>query len=123
VNLHATAIALGPAGVLIQGPSGSGKTSLALAAIDTFKKQNWFATLVADDQCLIEARHGQLIATCPPSLAGLIEMRGLGIVNHAYISAIVVDLIIRLVDQHQIERAANRCCAADNMPDHSATSL
>ena len=102
MNIHATAIALGACGVLIEGPSGSGKTSLALAAIE--KLQNRFAALVADDQSLIEAANGRLIATCAPALAGLAEMRGFGIVKIPVIQSVVVDMVIRLIDQTKIER-------------------
>ena len=67
MNIHATAVALGSLGVLIEGLPGSGKTSLALAAIEKLQSQNRFAALVADDQCLIEAVNGKLIVTCPPA--------------------------------------------------------
>ncbi len=80
--LHATAIALavdadGPlAGVLILGPSGAGKSSLALAAIEGCPFAR--TALVADDQVSIAACDGGLIASAPPALKGLIEVRGFG---------------------------------------------
>jgi serine kinase of HPr protein (carbohydrate metabolism regulator) len=108
LNIHATAIALGAVGVLIEGPSGAGKTSLALAAIEKMQSQNQFASLVADDQCLVEITNGRLIATCPPALAGLVEMRGLGILTTQNMNSIVVDCVIRLVSQDRIERVFDR---------------
>jgi serine kinase of HPr protein (carbohydrate metabolism regulator) len=104
VNSHATCVALGAAGVVIEGPSGSGKTSLALTIIEKFQNQNQFAALVADDQCLIEIANGRLIATCPPVLAGLVERRGIGVVKTKNLTSVVIDCVVRLVNQTEMER-------------------
>jgi serine kinase of HPr protein (carbohydrate metabolism regulator) len=104
VNIHASVVALGALGILILGRSGSGKTSLALAAIEKLQSQNHFAALVADDQCLIEAANDKLVATCPPALVGLIEMRGLGVVKTKNLSSVVIDFVIQIVDEGTIER-------------------
>ncbi|MCC5969398.1 MAG: HPr kinase/phosphatase C-terminal domain-containing protein [Pararhodobacter sp.] len=75
-NLHASAIAFGPqAGVLITGPSGSGKSTLALSLIDQG------AQLVADDQTLIARVDAALFARAPQPIAGLIEVRGFGLIR------------------------------------------
>lgn len=72
-NLHASAVAFGPArGVLILGPSGAGKSSLALALIGEG------AQLVADDQVLLCPDGDALYVRAPRALDGLIEARGLG---------------------------------------------
>ena len=113
MNIHASAIALGALGVLIEGPSGSGKTSLALAAIEKLQSQNHFAALVADDQCLIEIAHGRLIARCPPALTGQAEMRGLGVVKVNNLTSAVIDCVIRLAEPPKIER----------MPDQQLTVI
>jgi HPr kinase/phosphorylase len=73
--VHGTCVAIDGAGVLLRGPSGSGKSDLALRLIDGG------ATLVADDQVLIEARDGALVAEAPASIANRLEVRGLGIVE------------------------------------------
>lgn len=73
--LHASCVALDGRGLLILGPSGSGKSTLALQLMAHG------ARLVADDRCLVFPRQGRLVATCPPPLAGLIEARGVGILN------------------------------------------
>ena len=78
--LHATTIAMRVggewAGVLIQGPSGAGKSDLALRAIAA----GW--RLVADDRSLVWVSGGRLFAKAPATLAGLIEVRGLGVLPH-----------------------------------------
>ena len=76
--LHATAVAryspAGWRGVLIQGPSGVGKSDLALRLIG----QGW--RLVADDWTHVWASDGALYGMAPTTIAGRIEVRGLGIV-------------------------------------------
>ncbi|MEM7497770.1 MAG: serine kinase [Pseudomonadota bacterium] len=77
--LHASAVALGPHGLLILGPSGSGKTRLALELVALG------AELVADDRVLLAADgQGGLVMRPPPGLAGLVELRGAGILHHPY---------------------------------------
>lgn len=75
--LHAGLIAArGPGGwrgVLIEGPSGAGKSDLALRALS----QGFH--LVADDRTLVWASGGELYGRAPDALAGLMEVRGLGI--------------------------------------------
>ena len=109
MNIHATAVQLGKIGFLIEGASGSGKTALALAAIADTQNRGAFAALAADDQCLVEALSGRLMASCPQALIDLVEIRGLGLVNfsetkHPGFSPIIVDAVIRLVDSAHIER-------------------
>ena len=78
--------------LLIEGPPGSGKSSLALALIDAGGE------LIGDDGVTLTAQGGQLIASPPPRTAGLIEIRGVGLVSLPATSAPVV-LAITL-DQH-----------------------
>lgn len=73
--LHATCIAIGGAGVLITGPSGSGKSDLALRLIDTG------AVLVADDQTVVARDGAGVRASAPEALAGMMEVRGIGLVS------------------------------------------
>lgn len=104
MNVHGTALTFASCGFLIEGPPGSGKTALALAAITEAGRQGRFAALVADDQCLMEVAHGRLIASCPPVLRGLAEMRNLGIVDCAFAGSAIIDCVIRLVEAATIER-------------------
>jgi len=75
LTLHATCVAVEGRGCLITGPSGSGKSALALQMMALG------ARLVADDRVTLSLRNGALWATCPPALRGMIEARGLGLLN------------------------------------------
>ncbi|MGE0258473.1 MAG: HPr kinase/phosphorylase [Alphaproteobacteria bacterium] len=98
VLLHATAVAIGGQAVLLRGPSGCGKSDLALRLIDAG------ARLVADDQCVLR-RHGDtLLVRAPAAIAGLFEVRGLGILRLNALSEAPVGLIADLVAAERIER-------------------
>ena len=73
-RIHGTCVAIGNIGVLLLGPSASGKSDLALRLIDRG------AVLVADDQVALEGRAGRLMASAPPHLPPLLEVRGVGLV-------------------------------------------
>jgi HPr kinase/phosphorylase len=74
-SVHATAIVVREAGILIRGPSGVGKSSLALRLLAAAEGRGWFARLVGDDRLLVAERHGALLAAPHPALEGLIERR------------------------------------------------
>lgn len=88
--LHATTVALSGRGVMILGPSGAGKSGLALQLIAMG------ATLVADDRTLVVREREDLIAATPESIAGLIEARGVGLINVRQAGPVPVRLIIDL---------------------------
>jgi HPr kinase/phosphorylase len=96
--VHATSVLVDGTGVLIRGPSGSGKSDLALRLIDGG------ARLVSDDQTALEARDGRLWASAPPSIAGKLEVRGLGIVAVPGVAAAPLGLVVDLVPPDRIER-------------------
>lgn len=81
LNIHATAIVINRTGLIFAGPSGWGKSMLAFACITEAKRIGLPASLVADDQVFLSKRDGAIIAECPPSIRGLIELRGTGIVQ------------------------------------------
>lgn len=89
-TIHASAVAVEGRGLLILGPSGAGKSSLALALMAQG------AQLVADDRVQLDARDGQLIAACPPPLAGRIEARGVGILSAAAAGPVPVAQVVDL---------------------------
>jgi HPr kinase/phosphorylase len=83
--------------VLIRGPSGSGKSRLALALLQAAEDGRLaFARLVSDDRTRLEATGGRLLARTVPELAGLIEVRGVGITQAPHEPAAVVGMVIDL---------------------------
>lgn len=76
-TVHASAVLVGARAVLIRGPAGSGKSHLAWSLLQAAAPA--FARLVCDDRAYIEAAHGRLVVRPPTRLAGLLEVRGLGI--------------------------------------------
>jgi HPr kinase/phosphorylase len=97
-NIHASCIALGEDGVVFQGPSGCGKSDLALRMIDEG------AALVSDDYVSIRADSGETRASPPPTIEGLIEVRGLGLITVSYVSDVRVALVVELIDRADVPR-------------------
>ena len=96
-TIHASAVLVGARAVLIRGPAGSGKSRLALNLIRAASNgQLIFALLVADDRVHVEAAHDRLIVRPPAALAGLLEVRGLGIQQVPYEPMAVVSWVVDL---------------------------
>jgi serine kinase of HPr protein (carbohydrate metabolism regulator) len=96
-SVHASAVLAGASAVLIRGPAGGGKSRLALAIIEAAQMGLLrFARLVGDDRVHLEACNGRLIVRPADALAGLIEVRGLGIRRLDYEPRAVVGLIVDL---------------------------
>src|SRR5438105_4157711 len=96
-TIHASAVLVGARAVLIRGPSGSGKSRLALALIDAARAGVIpFARLVADDRAYVEAMNGRLLVRPAERLAGLIEVRGLGLRRLPFEPVAVVGLVVDL---------------------------
>jgi hypothetical protein len=89
-NIHASCVAIGSHGVLLLGPSGVGKSDLALRLIDDG------ARLVADDRTILFVSKRALHAKAPASIKGLIEIRGLGIVELPVRASAKIALVVRL---------------------------
>lgn len=94
LRLHASAVVIGEAGILIRGPSGAGKSGLALALIGLAQSQGRFARLIADDRTEIVVRADRLLASPVPPIEGLVERRGLGLTPEPHLSAAVLRLAI-----------------------------
>lgn len=86
-------------GVLIEGPSGDGKSDLALRAIEA----GW--SLVADDRVLVWRSGDALYGRAPDTLAGLIEIRGLGVVAAPFRRFVEICLLARCVQKEGIQRS------------------
>src|SRR5689334_12858364 len=96
-SIHASAVLVGARALLIRGPSGSGKSRLALALLRQAEGgAPAFVRLVSDDRSLVAPHHGRLIVRPVPEIAGLLEVRGLGICRLAYEPAAVVGCVVDL---------------------------
>jgi HPr kinase/phosphorylase len=96
-TIHASAVLIGPKAVLIRGPAGSGKSRLAWDLIEAAAQGAVpFARLVADDRTYVEAQSGRLVVRPPAELAGMLEIRGLGIRRLLYEPLAVVGLVVDL---------------------------
>jgi len=94
-------------GVLIEGPSGAGKSDLALRALGAGFR------LVADDRTLVFASGGRTFGKAPAPLAGLIEVRGLGVVAEPALRCVEIRLVARCVEARaEIERWPDPSIAA-----------
>jgi serine kinase of HPr protein (carbohydrate metabolism regulator) len=96
--VHATAVAIEGAAILLRGPPGAGKSDLALRLIDDG------ARLVADDQTLLRRANDRVLVQAPATIAGLLEVRGVGIVRVDSLDEAPLALIVDLVPSEQVER-------------------
>ncbi|WP_424628354.1 HPr kinase/phosphorylase [Bradyrhizobium sp. SYSU BS000235] len=96
-SIHASAVRVGDRAVLIRGPSGSGKSRLAFDLILAGRAgQSAKATLIGDDRVRLKPLDGTIIVQNVPELAGLIEIRGLGIRKIEAASDAIVSLVVDL---------------------------
>jgi serine kinase of HPr protein (carbohydrate metabolism regulator) len=94
-TLHASTVAIDGRAVLITGASGAGKSDLALRLLDRG------FTLVSDDQTLVRRDGSALIASAPPTIAGKLEIRGVGIVEMETVANVPVALLVELTSDIQ----------------------
>lgn len=108
--VHATSVALKSRGgqwcaALLRGPSGAGKSDLALRLLAAGGR------LISDDQTRVGKQRRALIAEPPPSLAGLLEVRGVGIVRlpkRQLLARAPLGLLVDLVPPEKVERLPER---------------
>lgn len=98
IRVHGTSVALGGDGILLRGPSGSGKSDLALRLIDEGGR------LVADDQTELRVSSDDIFMTAPATIAGRMEVRGIGILRVPTVAAAPLRLVVDLVPSSAIER-------------------
>lgn len=109
-TVHASAVLAGARAVLIRGPSGVGKSRLALQLIQAAQTGSLlFARLVGDDRVHLQAASGRLLVRPAEAIAGLIEVRGLGIVKLPYEPCAVVGQVVDLGgDAERLPAAGSR---------------
>lgn len=94
-TVHATTVAVKGLAVLLTGPSGAGKSDLALRLIDRG------AELVADDYTELAREGDGLVAASPATIAGRMEVRGIGIVDWPYRVVAPVALVVLLAEEDE----------------------
>jgi HPr kinase/phosphorylase len=96
---------LGRSAALLRGASGAGKSDLALRFLALASDGDGAPTLIADDQVWIEdGTSGELLASAPPTLAGKIEVRGLGILETPHLAVGRLVLVVDLVSDAEVPR-------------------
>ena len=116
-TIHGGAVWVDGAGVLIRGPSGCGKSSLLLALLMADQAAS---RLVADDRVILSVIDGRLHAGAPEILAGLLEIRGQGLVTVPYLSPVSIDLV---VDFEPTERCVRMPDAVDRTTSIEGVAL
>ncbi|MET7248238.1 HPr kinase/phosphatase C-terminal domain-containing protein [Methylobacterium sp. EM32] len=111
-TVHASCVVLGEDGILIRGAAGSGKSTLVRDLLGLGAISGVFAALVGDDRVTLTQRHGRLVAAPHPALAGLLEIRGLGLQP---VDATMPSAVLRLVVD--LEGSAPR------MPEEGAETI
>ncbi len=101
-QVHGTCVAVAGVGVLLRGPPGSGKSDLALRLIDRG------AELVADDRVTLRREDDGIVASAPAALAGLIEVRGVGVVRVPAVARARLGVVVDLVGAAAVERLPDR---------------
>ena len=103
--VHGTCVALGRRGVLLRGSAGAGKSDLALRFMALPGDGALCPGLVADDQVYVMANpDGTLSASASPSIAGKIEVRGLGIMPVPFLPEAELVLVCDLVGGKEVPR-------------------
>jgi HPr kinase/phosphorylase len=103
--VHGTCVALGTRAALLRGPSGAGKSDLALRFLALTGEGGDRPLLVADDQVVLTPNgNGELVASAPSSIAGKIEVRGLGIIEVPARAEARLTLVCDLVGTKEVPR-------------------
>jgi serine kinase of HPr protein (carbohydrate metabolism regulator) len=103
-SVHGNCLIVGTRGVLIRGMAGSGKSQLTDAMLSGACAKGNLGTLVADDRVVLVAEESRVIANVPNSIAGMMEVRGYGLIETSYAPRAKLHLVVNLLPQEKIER-------------------
>lgn len=112
-TIYASAVLIGRKALLIRGPAGSGKSQLIWDLLQAATQGALpFARLVGDDRVHLETHSDRLLVRTAPALAGMIEIRGLGIRRLAYEPLALVGLVVDLAAQDAARHPGPEACQA-----------
>ena len=97
-TIHGTSVLISGTGVLLRGASGAGKSDLALRLLDHG------AVLIADDRVEVRVDQGRVMMSPPAILAGLMEVRGVGVMRMPFVPNAELQLVVDLVASDAVER-------------------
>jgi serine kinase of HPr protein (carbohydrate metabolism regulator) len=95
---------VGDRGILFVGASGIGKSMMAFQCLTIARRRGSPSALIADDQVLMSREGAQIIGTCPAPIAGMMELRGSGIVHLEHVERAAIDLVVEVVSPGATER-------------------
>lgn len=108
-TVHASCVVIGEAGILVRGAAGSGKSALARQILSEAERLGRFARLVCDDRVRLASRNGRLVASALGSIAGKLEVRGMGLLTVPYERSTIVRVVVDLTgDLPRLPEAAER---------------
>ena len=120
-SIHASAVVIGEAGILIRGRSGRGKSGLALALLDLAAERGLFGRLIGDDRVLLRACGDRILLSGAPKGLSLIERRGFGLERLAFEPTAVARFLVDLLDEG--EKAARMPEASEETATIGAVRL
>jgi HPr kinase/phosphorylase len=101
-NIHASAVVVGEAGIIIRGRAGRGKSALALALISFASESGRFARLIGDDRILLRRRGDKVLISGAAAVQGLVEHRGFGLLKIDFEPFAVARFVVDLIDEGEI---------------------
>lgn len=114
-TVHAAAVIVGDAGVLIRGRSGAGKSRLAERLVEAAQARGWFGRMVGDDRVRLAARNGRLVLAPHPAIAGLVERRGQGVFPVEHEGSVVLRLVVDLAERGSADEGPARYPDAEDL--------
>lgn len=99
--VYGTCVALDARAALLRGRSGAGKSDLALRFLSLDPARH---ALVSDDQVHVRAIGDRPFASAPPTIAGLMEVRGVGILKMPAKARAELCLVVDLVQEGDVPR-------------------
>jgi HPr kinase/phosphorylase len=96
--IHATSVVFCGRGLLLCGASGSGKSDLALRIMDAG------GSLISDDYTALTVTGNQLFGAPPDTIKGLMEVRGVGLLNVSFVNSARLDVVVMCESHAPIER-------------------